>query len=273
MQPVNRFVELERNWTPPDGLDRSLPREVRLTGAGKGVLALAVVLFAGALAAAIGLRTVADRQVERQRQLQEHGADTEGVVTRLWRERGKSPQSWIAYRFTVQGTIYDQRSRAPLRVWRELREGSVLPVRYLPANPALSYPLGCEERPMPGWLPYFAGLALAALSGLVAWSVQCQKRLLAEGRAAPALVTRHTRADHGKKRIHYDFPLLSGSAGKGKGGPTRNPAPVGAQICVVYDPDNPRRNAPYPFTLVRPAVETSCLVARGRTGSSAAYPG
>ena len=38
---------------------------------------------------------------------------------------------------------------------------------------------------------------------------------------------------------------------KGSGGETSKPPAIGSTICVVYDRDNPGRNSPYPFSLVR----------------------
>jgi hypothetical protein len=56
---------------------------------------------------------------------------------------------------------------------------------------------------------------------------------------------------HGQKILKYEFPLMDGGVGKGRGGPTRKPPAIGSTITVVYDRDNPKRNAPYPFELAR----------------------
>jgi hypothetical protein len=247
-----RLLELQRRWTPPDGLDRSRPRPVRLTGAGKAVLRVAVALFVGALAAGIALEFVASREAEAQRLLQEQGVNTEGRITRLWRSRGEDKQPWVAYRFTAQGHVYERRAKAPLRIWRNLQVGSDLPVRYLPSNPVLNHPCDWQQKPMPAWIPYLVAAGLAVPGRLVMLGIRSQRRLLAEGRPAPALVTRHTQTQHGKT-IHYEFPVLSGAIAKGRSGPTRKPPAPGATICVLYEPENPRRNAPYPLSLVKPA--------------------
>ena len=45
--------------------------------------------------------------------------------------------------------------------------------------------------------------------------------------------------------------LLSGAVRKGHSSANKRSVPaVGSVICVIYDPDNPRRNAVYPFSLV-----------------------
>jgi hypothetical protein len=92
---------------------------------------------------------------------------------------------------------------------------------------------------------------LAAVGGLFTIPLRYQGWLLAEGRPALAVVTRHAKTDKGTV-IHYEFTMLSGSQGKGRSGPSRKPLAVGATLCVFYDPDNPRRNAPYPLPLVEP---------------------
>ncbi len=38
---------------------------------------------------------------------------------------------------------------------------------------------------------------------------------------------------------------------KGRGGERRNPPAIGSTITVIYDPDKPKRNEPYPLQLVR----------------------
>jgi hypothetical protein len=222
-----------------------------LTAAGKTVFALAVVFFVGALAGGVALGVLASRQAEEQRLLREQGVDTQGHVARLWRSGDKGQTRWVAYRFTLQESTYQGRARAPVRIWKNLQVGSDVAVRYLPSNPAVSYPLGREPGPMPMWISWLVAASLAAVGGLFTLLLRRQRWLLAEGRPTLAVVTRHAKTDKGTV-IHYEFALLSGSIAKGRSGPTRKPTAVGATFCVFYDPDNPRRNAPYPLPLVEP---------------------
>jgi hypothetical protein len=105
---------------------------------------------------------------------------------------------------------------------------------------------------MPLWLPYPVAGALALASFLIAREIRRQRRLLAEGRPAPALVTRHEGNRQGKV-AHYEFPLLSGALARGKAGPQKKPPAVGSLLCVLYEPDRMRNNSLYPLSLVRPA--------------------
>jgi len=157
-----------RPWKPPDGLWHSPPRPVSPTAGGRALLALVILLGAGAEIAGVAIWFVASQA------------------------------------------------------------GSALPL----------------------WLPFLVGGSLAAGAGLALLPLLSQRRLLAEGRAAPAVVTRHEKNQHGKI-THYKFATLSGAVVGGHTGPDRNPHEVGATICVLYDPNNPGKNSRYPLSLVR----------------------
>jgi hypothetical protein len=94
------------------------------------------------------------------------------------------------------------------------------------------------------------------MGGLLPLTVRRQRHLLADGRPAPAVVTRYSRlqTEHGAQNIvYYEFALLGGGTCKGRASTNRR-LPVGSAICVLYDPDNPRRSAPYPMCLVKLAA-------------------
>jgi len=129
-------------------------------------------------------------------------------------------------------------------------------VRFVPFRPALNYPADYIEKPLPLWLPYAVALALVGTSAGCLLPIRRSRWLLEEGRTAPALVTAHkvTRDSHGARmgiQFTYRFVQLSGVAVEGRSGPGRHPPEIGSTICVLYDPENPRRNAPYPLSLVR----------------------
>jgi hypothetical protein len=252
-----QLPDLQSKWVPPDRLDRSRPRPVRLTGGGKAVLALAVVSLVGAVVAGIGLGVVADRGAENVRLFREEGVDADALVIRRWRIRGETGRTLVAYRFTVAGRAYEAESRIPRRIWQSLRVGSLLPVRYVRSNPDLNYPLGYGRRSTPLWLPYGVGAVLAVCGLLFPLPLLNQRRLLANGRVALAHVTSYGAELHGThgvklgKKFKYEFGLLSGATGKGESGPSKNPPAIGGTIWVLYDPETPRKNAPYPLSLVK----------------------
>jgi hypothetical protein len=238
------------NWTPPDGLGYSSLRPVRLTGGGIALLVVAAMMLLGAVAAGIGLGTTARRQAKDHRLLQEQGVNTEAQITRVWRSSGKDSQHLVSYRFTVQEREHVARKGVPARIWQTLKTGSSLPVRYLPSDPKVNHPSEWSDTPMPPWLPYLVAGALVAGAFGCTIPLRIQMRLLTEGRPAQGIVTAHRRTKDGTI-LRYEFVLLNGATAKGRGGQSRHPAAIGSRICVLYDPENPRRNAPYPLSLVK----------------------
>ena len=103
---------------------------------------------------------------------------------------------------------------------------------------------------MPLWLPYVIAAAMALAAFLVRLPLISERRLLAEGRPAPAVVTRIEKAQHGEV-AHYSFSLMSGSIASGKTGPTKKQPPPGSVLCVIYEPDRAGHNKVYPLPLVR----------------------
>jgi hypothetical protein len=244
------------DWKPPVELLHSPPRESSLTAGGRALFVLAVSFFLGSLAAGAGLQALARRQAESASLLRERGVTIEAAVTRLWQAKGESRQYWVAYSFSAGGLVYRAQRKLPAAAWTRLGVGSRIGVVYVPSNPELNYPRGEVEKPIPAWLPYVISAALAVFGGLMLYAVRRERRLLEEGRAAPGVVTGHRRISgtHGSRgtELRYVFAILGGSPGKGRGRPRRNPPAVGSTICVLYDPDHPSSNAPYPLLLVRP---------------------
>jgi hypothetical protein len=251
------LMDLGQRWIPPAGLERSRPRRVKLTGAGRALLILAVALGLGAAAAGAGLGILARSQAAELRQLEREGMVTEGRITRLWRSSGKDRQPWLAYSFTLDGQTHEQKAKVPLLAWKSYKVGSALAVRYIPSRPGINHPLGHALEPIPPWVPAFVALALASGGLLATLPIRRQRRLLADGRPSPGLVAKHgkrVRTSHGSDlgvRYEYEFLLLSGAIAKGQAGPTKSPPAIGSTIAVLYDPDNPRENAPFPFSLAK----------------------
>ncbi|MBZ5728724.1 MAG: DUF3592 domain-containing protein [Acidobacteriia bacterium] len=238
------------DWTPPDGLGYTRARPVRLTAAGIALAVVGVALLLGAIGAAVGLGTLAGRQARVHRLLGEQGETADAVIARVWRSSGKDTTHWVAYRFAFQDREYEGRSKVPLRIWRDLTVGGRLPVRFVPSDPAQSHPAGWPDTPLPLWFPFVLAAVLALASAVPALALRWQARLLADGRAAPGVVTAHRRVKEGTA-IRYEFTLPSGGTEKGRGGPRQHPPPLGGAVCVLYDPERPRRNAPYPLSLVK----------------------
>ena len=252
MDRYQELAELQRKWTPPAELTGSAPREVRLSGGGVGLAILAVVLFVAGIAGGFALQGTAARELVEQKLLREQGADVESQVLRHWRTRDKESRTMVSYTLEMEGRTYSKSVKVPRRIWQTLDVGSQITVRFLPSNPAINRPRDWETQPaVPVWLPIIVGLTGGAVGALLVVILKRQLQLLSEGRPAPAIVTRYSFAQHGSKNVHYEFPLLGGGVQRGKRGPTRSLPAIGSTLCVLYDRDNPRRNAPYPLDMAR----------------------
>ena len=248
--------KLWEGWAPPEGLNRSWPRPVSLTASGILLFVMSALLAMGGVVGGALLARQGRRQEAEARRMLAEGQVAEGVVTRLWRTGGKSDEHRVAYRFTVEGREHNGRATIRSGYWKSLRVGSPIPVRYLPSSPGRNYPSANPPRPVPLWLPMLLGTIGVGMGGLLPLTVRRQRHLLADGRPAPAVVTRYSRlqTEHGAQNIvYYEFALLGGGTCKGRASTNRR-LPVGSAICVLYDPDNPRRSAPYPMCLVKLAA-------------------
>lgn len=239
--------------TLPAELERSAPRDVALTTGGRALILLAWLLAAGAVAAGVALHLEAQRQWEAAMEFERRGVPASAVVDRLWREKGDGKPAFAAFHFDAAGARIDGESRLRLSAWRELRTGSTVPVRYVPDNPRRFLVAGERRSRMPLVVPYIVSSILAAIALLCLAVVRWQRTLLSEGRAAPAVVTavRKTQGSSGEthREMVYEFRVLAGTVATGKASASKT-AQVGAKISVVYDPERPKRNRPYPFSLV-----------------------
>ena len=248
-----RLRQSVRDWTPPVELGLYIPRQVKLTGVGKVLVLLATTFCIGSLIGGVLLYTKASRDRAERLRIETRGIDSQARVTRRWSTKGEEPGYGVDYAFEAEGQTYSGRIQVGRRSWDRLEAGSSLQIRYLPADPRQNLVKGHEPDLTPLWLPFLIGGALNVAGLLIVRVVVTQHSLLANGRAAPGLITGHKR-DHNGKSATYTFTLLSGAPAEGKTRPTKkSPPPVNSAVCVIYEPDNPRHNAVYPFALVKPA--------------------
>src|SRR5262245_17008544 len=193
MHPRQQLLELAHRWVPPAGLDRSRPRRVTFTAGGWALAVVAAALVVAGCVAGIVLFSLASTQQREQLRLRAQGMNVDAVVTRLWISNGENTRRFVAFQFDAGGRLFEGRQQLPRGVWSELKVGSTIPVRYDPSNPLVHVPFGGERRRLGHWTAYVAALALAGLGALLVVPLRSQRRLLVEGRPAPAVVTRRTR--------------------------------------------------------------------------------
>lgn len=252
----NRLGHLLEGWRPPVGLRRSRPRDVTYTAGGWVVWGCFWLLVAGGFAALVGLGAKADREAEEARLLEAEGVEAPGWITRLWRGSGDSKQPYVAYEFEAGGKKYTGRSKVRLSAWRMLQLGGEWRIRYARSNPRIHHPAHMEPSQTPLFVPYLVGGLCLAIALVPAALLRREKYLLAEGRLAPGVITevKDKRTQHGERHVAtFEFPLLSGGVGKGHTMPQKKDYIVGQRVCVVYLPDEPKRNALFPMSLVKQA--------------------
>ncbi len=152
-------------------------------------------------------------------------------------------------RRSTRPRLTTKKSKTPASVKRTAMNGS--------GAASLNAPFTTARAVLPPWVPFPVAFLLAGGGILATIPIRRQRRLLSEGRPAPGLVVKHGKAQrdsHGRQigeKYYYEFPLLSGALAKGEAGPRKNPPAIGSVVPVIYDPDEPPRNAPYPLSLVR----------------------
>ncbi len=239
----------------PDELQGSIPREVRLSGGGVVLAVVAVAMAVGALVSAI-LMSIAYQRQQREQQIRERDAVTvQAEVADVTVRRGDNPRRIVTYRYEAGGRLYTGRTSFGERAHRELEAGSRIAIGYVPSAPGTSWMIGHE----PGGVPLVAIvlIPLGLVSGAAAMALGLRRQwiLLMEGRPALARVIDQKRVHRDKHRAYqvtYEFQTLSGSTKTGSFEVGKNPPAVGTVVPIVYHPDNPRRTAKYPLTLVRP---------------------
>jgi hypothetical protein len=251
---TNNLSKLWVGWKPPEGLNRSWPRPAVLTGRGVMLYVLAALMLVGGVFGAVWIARESWRQRTEARRMVAAGRDSEGAVTRLWRHDGKSPDFRVAYKFAVDGRDYTGHASVGSGYWMSLHVGSPIAVRYLPSAPARNFPAAYPPTPTPAWLAFLIGGMGAVAGVLLPLKVRRQRHLLEDGRPAPAVVARvrRLRSQHGTQNIvYYQFALPDGGVCKGRSNCHDRSMLKDSVICILYDPDNPRRSAPYPLCTVK----------------------
>ena len=232
-------VRIKQADALPRELARSAPRQVTLTSAGMGVAISIAALIVGAIIAGVLLSDRVSRD-----------SDPTGVTTAsIVNVQRRDERLVVTYSYSVGGREYAGRSRV-----RKFERQPSATIRYVVSRPGESWLEGYAPRPAPFWLPWAVpGLLLFCTVPLL-FLIRRQAALLREGRAALARITNTQKrklGDHSTWRVDYEWRLLSGARRSGRHDLAKMPPPVGTHIPIIYDRDNPKRQAPYPFSLVR----------------------
>lgn len=257
MRTSDPKIDPVRGFTLPRELMRSAPRDVRLTRGGRALVAVAWLLAIAGITSGALLYREARRQADAFASFDRGAVSTTAIVDRLWRKKGDGEPAYAGFHFVVNGERVEGQVRMRTSAWRELRVAGPLGVRYLPDEPDRWAVDGARDGPLAAPVAYVVATIPTVASLLCMAAVRRQRTLLSEGRAAPARITtlKKRHGSHGATHheIRYEFPLLGGGMAAGRAAAPKSSV-VGSTIFVVYDPDRPARNQPYPFSLVTPFI-------------------
>jgi hypothetical protein len=230
------------------------PRRIELTGKGITLVIVTVVIIAIALTYACFVAAESARQFQIRTALRSAGNETTGQITEL-RNPFHALLEYVDYTFNADGKTYTGEAIVPLEDYHTIESASSLPIRYLPENPALNHPADWEWSPIQEiW--GFTALVLIAVSSIsfVPSQLSFERRLAAEGLATFGLVTKcRVSGRYGEFiTLRYEFRTQDGNLVQGRGS-FKTQQEVGAKVPILYLPQKPKMNAPYPLSTWRVA--------------------
>lgn len=245
-------MEKARTNDMPPELSMYVPRAVRLSGGGKAVVCIAVGLAIAGLVVPALLWADRERKAGLRARIEREGVRAEAEVVRTGKTREDHPRRFADYRYGGRGgrVVFSGKDR------REFKPGDAIQIRYLPAEPDKRWVVGYEPRGAPAGALAAVGLSLWLGAALIAVGLRKQWRMLAEGRATIGRIVgiKKSKDSQGRNsyRVEYEIQLLSGAVRRIWSAGDKRSA-EGARVAVLYDPENPKRLARYPLSLVRVA--------------------
>ncbi len=244
----------------PSELTGPLPRRLQTTGSGIYSLIVSTVVLAFTVLMALWGAKNTVQQIEHRAAIRRDGVETVGEVTRIWKGRHAST---IDYTFTMNGTLFTGKAELPWQLQNDVERSNSLNIRYTPMHPEINHPAAWEWsfiRWLPlstdlihvpdfsaefGWL--FGSLMWGSIGLVYLIALGRERTLVAEGVPATAVVTKCS-PPKGRSGIviKYEFRTLDGRVINGRSGGYDRLREIGANICILYLPQNPKRNQTYP---------------------------
>jgi hypothetical protein len=235
----------------PAELQHDLPRRIRLAARG-------VYYLLGSMA--ISILMIAFIVVDFSKTAKEvrNGAELarDGIVAYTGDvQAGGMHLATACYSFTWNGTLYRGKARLPSRYLDKIDDYSKsdnFPVLFLPRDPSINHPN--DWRDDESYSSAFISYVLIVLV-VIQWSVLFRAilqelRLARNGVVATGRVTSWSYGRSGGIYVKYEFrdmdDLLSVGRGECPGWRKQD-----EQICVLYLPDQPDKNRPYPLVFFR----------------------
>ncbi len=226
----------------PQELSGPLPRRIRLSG-NLAYLLKVVTLGIGLLVALVLWMSIgAVHQMRQRSALRQGGVEAMGEITQLGRA-GKG--GYMAhYTFAANGRTFSGNAEVPDELMQSLGESNSLPVRYLPSDPGINHPAAWEWSLLSFCIGVAFPITFAAGGGIPLAKYYRRRRLVTVGAPVAGLVTQCVF-----KRLFflysYEFTTEKGETFSGSGRSAVNQE-IGESIWILYLPQNPRQNLPYP---------------------------
>jgi hypothetical protein len=233
-------LHFDASPTVPSELTGQLPRNICPTGGGtQGTILGAILLsITGVYVLWVGIDTA--QRIQQRASLRRDGSDATAEIEKL----SSSRKTTISYTFTVGGATFAGEAKVPDEQFRSLWSARSLPIRYLPADPTVNHPAAWEWSALSDLYLFFVPIIFVVPGAAILLTMRMDRRLVAEGKPAVAAVTRYSRSKSGFN-VKYEFRAEDGTTAKG-GGWSQNRPEIGASMWVLYLPQNPGRNQPYP---------------------------
>lgn len=226
----------------PSELTGPLPRRLRLSKNGIWMATAAAVMLALTAALALWFALDGVQQTRQRTALRQNGREAAGEITRVW-SAGRSLKTKVAYSFVVNGVPFAGEARVPNQLVPSLYASNAIPIQYLPENPAINHPTAWEWTM--DWDSFFGPAVGMALTLFLFTILRSERRLVAGGSPAAGTITRCTPGRKGGFSVSFEFRAQDGDMTKGTGW-SQSRQEVGERVCVLYLPQNPRRNLSYP---------------------------
>lgn len=228
---------------PPE-LSASVPRTIRFSDRSRSMPVVLALLF---IATVIGVSLYGNhvaRQVWQRSALRTQGIEAQAEITSLKRA-GRGPDV-ATYTFIVNGQNILGLAEVPPELMHSLRETNSLAVRYLPSNPTINHPARWEWSLSSEWFLMVMLTGLLLVCSVTISKAYANRKLLVWGTPAAGSVT-GCSSTKGSYTIHYEFRTGAGGLLRGSG-QSLGRREAGERIWILYLPQNPRRNGPYPFS-------------------------